>query len=239
MKKKKRIGIVGAAISEGDLLDRSGQYNPNSTSIQIPKEPWELWGVNNIHTKFPDVTFSKWFEIHDIKMQRGTFLRRGYSHYPPASENSVHDYLKGLDDLGIPVYMQRKWARVKKSIAYPHDKIVEEFGSYMGCSIAWMTALAIQQKADMIGFFGIHLTGNEYYYQRPSTEYMIGIAEGRGIGITIDESSRLLHGNYEYAFGEDFNQIYLLHGQFAEDVTHTIINAISERIDHHSGTEVI
>ncbi len=232
MKKRKRmIGIVGAAISNEELAKIQSAYATRG----MPR--LELWGVNNIHKAFPDVTFHKWFEIHAIKMVRGTFTRRDYAHYPPNSETTTHDYLKGLDELNIPVYMQRKWTRVKQSRVFPHDRIVEEFGHYFGCSFAWMIAFALQEKVDGIHFFGCHLTGNEYFYQRPSTERMIGIAEGRGVYIDIHESSQLLASNYEYAYGEDFDRIYLLHGRFASDITHTLISAISERIQHHNGTE--
>ena len=214
----KRIGIVGAAIDPDELKERG--------------QGWELWGVNNLFHKFEDIQFSRWFEIHDIQWDGNRFIRRGRSleHFGGLS---ISGYMKELNALDIPIYMQREWKSIKKSVKYPREEIEERFGNYWGCSFAWMVALAIMEDADEINFFGVALGGNEYFFQRASTEFIVGIAIGQGVKIHMDESSALLTSNYVYAFEEDFDLIYLLHGRAASDLTHTILTAIQEKLNDY------
>ncbi len=209
-----KIGIVGGAITDEQLKKANG---------------WELWGVNNLYHNFPSVKFSRWFEIHEFAYEKGIFTRRGRLTF--GGDRTINQYLRELNDLDIPVYMRRPFKRIKKSVMFPFKEIMKKYGSYFGCSFAWMTALAIEEGADEIGFFGVALSGNEYYYQRPSVEYPIGIAEGMGIKIYIDETSLLLKSNYAYAYKEDYDLIYTLHGALTKELTEIIVAAVSQKID--------
>lgn len=206
------IGIVGSSIEESILNEFRSKY--------------EFWGVNNIFVKFPDTKFDRSFEIHDIYRKNNVYYRRGFSHYPIHSKNSVKDYLKSLNNLDCTIYTKTKLPFVKKQTLYPFERIRNIYGYYWGCSFAWMTALAIEEGAEEIGFFGCGLSGNEYYYQRPSTEYYIGIARGKGVKIFIHESSNLLKADYEYAFREDPSLIYLLHGSLTRFLCEKFIAGI-------------
>ena len=218
MKKKKRIGIVGAAIDPDELKERG--------------QGWELWGVNNLYHRFEEIQFAAWFEIHDIQWDKNRFTRRGRA-LEYFRGQSIGGYLKELNALDIPIYMQREWKSIKKSVKYPREEIQERFGNYWGCSFAWMAALAIMEGADEIGFFGVALNGNEYFFQRASTEFIIGIAIGQGVKIHMDETSALLSSNYVYAYEEDFDLIYLLHGQATGDLTHIIMTAIQQKLNDY------
>ena len=101
----------------------------------------------------------------------------------------------------------------------------------MGCSFAWMLAQAIDEGVNEVGFFGVALQGHEYYYQRPSVERLIGRAEGEGVKIHIDETSDLLKANYIYAYEENFDLIYALHGDLARDLCMEIFIAIQQKVD--------
>lgn len=53
-------------------------------------------------------------------------------------------------------------------------------------------ALAIHEGAEEIGLWGVDMKdGEEYAYQRPNMEYLIGLAEGNGIGVFIHPDSSL------------------------------------------------
>lgn len=213
----KSIGIVGGGITEEELKERGAGY--------------ELWSVNNLYGVFPETKFAAWFELHDIVCKKGRFLRRGYGQYPIGSEQTVRKYLGRIGALGCPVYMQRPWRVVKKSRAFPFQALIAQYGTYWGCSFAWMTAFAMEQGAGRIGYFGVRLEGNEYYYQRPSTEYLVGVATGRKIEVVIDESSNLLKGNYLYGVQESADMIYMLHGGFTRDLAHTILTATQQKME--------
>ena len=206
------IAIIGSNISEEDLLHQL-------------KDSWEVWSVNNLYLGYPNVNFTRWFELHAFKRVKNIYTRRGVDIY---SQKRVIDYMKEINNLDIPVMMQKKWSVIKKSEKFPFKEIRKRYGDYFGCSFAWLIAYALTlKKIDEIRFYGIGLTGYEYFYQRPSTERMLGIAEGRGIGIYIDPTSTLLKEPYIYAIKEDYEVIDFLHVSFMRDINTSIVGAIS------------
>jgi hypothetical protein len=64
------------------------------------------------------------------------------------------------------------------------------------------------------GFKEIHLYGvdmavsTEYDEQRPSCEYFIGLARGRGIKVYIPEESHLLKVRYKYGYEAKSESVY-------------------------------
>jgi len=209
-----KIGIVGNGINQEYLKEY--------------EDEWELWSVNNLFHSFPSVKFSRWFEIHEFSLEKGKVLRRGRGTY---GNETIDQYLDGLNQLGIPVYMRQPRKMIKKSRTFPFEKLTKKYGSYFGCSFAWMIAFALEEGADSIGLFGVALDGNEYYYQRPSVEYMLGLAKGQGKEIYIDCTSQMLRANYAYAYKEDYSLIYALHGELTKELTLTIASAVQKKID--------
>lgn len=207
-KKQKGVYIVGAAIDpEIRFLDG-----------------FEIWSVNNLfNIELP--RRDRWFELHSFSRKKGVWTRRTVTDYGGVS---VKDYLKRLDGLGCPVYMQRQNRLVKKSVVYPFEEITEKFGEYFGCSFAWMTALAIFEGYTDIFYRGVALAGKEYFYQRPSTEYLMGLARGRGVRVVSCADSRLLKEPYIYAWREDHGLINTLYGKHNDSILVTALAAIQE-----------
>jgi len=210
----RQIALVGAAITQEELLEIGAE--------------WELWSLNNLFGQFPDVHFDRWYELHVFQRHNNRYIRRGVDTY---GARSVWQYMHAIADLRIPVYMQKEWAIIPQSIKFPFKEIIKEYGSYFGCSFAWMMAHILWENAhnkdidsliEKIGFFGIALEGIEYFYQRPSTEYFIGLARGMGIDIYIHNSSKLLRGGYLYAYKENFDEIGLNHGEIMRILMHTV-----------------
>jgi hypothetical protein len=90
---------------------------------------------------------------------------------------------------------------------YPVFDILKYFQpfAYFNNSISWMLALAIAEGFEEIGIYGVDMaldgvTGAEYNHQRPSCEYFLGIAWGRGIRVHLPETSELLKCAYLYGF---------------------------------------
>lgn len=215
--KKRKVGLVGAAIDPESLMERGKGF--------------DLWTVNNLYQSFEYVKFARWYELHDIEEKDGKLYRRGYPNYPIRGEQTVEEHLDRIDDLNIPVYMQREWKRVGRSRIFPFDEIRAKWGDYFGCSFTWMMAHALLEGVDEVAFFGVALQGNEYYYQRPSLERMIGYAEGTGVKITVDETSDLLKAGYIYAIGENYKMIYMLHGGFMQEVAQSLALGIQQHIE--------
>lgn len=172
----KKIAIVGFTSSR------------NEAPYGDPE--WELWGINNLH-KQPDVDiskFHKWFDLHPRKT---------------IDEDSEH--VSWLKEGKLPCILWKTWDDFPSSVAYPKDEILDMFNRrYFTNSITWLVALAIAVDAEEIGVYGIDMAqSGEYSAQRPSCEWIIGIAEGKGIKVHIPETSDLLKATSLYGDGDD------------------------------------
>ncbi len=83
-------------------------------------------------------------------------------------------------------------------ISYPFDRVIPVVGEYFQSSIAYALALAITEmcgnkEENEIALYGIDVSPDEEWaYQRACIEFLIGIAIGKGVKVTIPESSALL-----------------------------------------------
>lgn len=122
--------------------------------------PWhpELW-----------VTLDRFFEIHDMELGDSWF---------------TDDYIEKLKSIDAPLYMNK--AYFDNATAYPLDEVVSATGDYFESTISYMLALAIYEGYKDIGIYGVSMNaGEEYAHQRPNLEYLIGLARGKGISVTI------------------------------------------------------
>lgn len=166
----RRVAIVGKGIF--DCVAPWGQ------------EGFEIWGLNEAPQRagYPSIeAHTRWFQLHNPE-----YLAK---HYP-----------RGLADLdvlwrqerGLSLYMDRRYDQYPDSVAFPKEEVeaLSQFGWYHTSSMDWMVALAILEGFDEIGIFGIELgsapyTAGEPISGRACLEYWIGVANGRGIDVTI------------------------------------------------------
>jgi len=190
VEKKKKVAIVGFASGR----DLAPYDNPE----------YEIWTVNNLHQFVPRQ--DRVFEVH----QRWTW--DGQLHGKPADQ-----HVKFMQTCGIPVYNCEVFPDIPTSIRYPLETMIEEFGvqragffnpnhkdGYFTNSISYMIALAIYEKFDVIEIYGVDMAvGTEYNEQRPSCEYYLGVARGRGIEVRIAPVNDLLKSRFYYGFQDD------------------------------------
>tara|TARA_R110000772_G_C13310276_1_gene440199 strand:- start:37721 stop:38392 length:672 start_codon:yes stop_codon:yes gene_type:complete len=113
------------------------------------------------------------------------------------------DYLDWLDAPTIPVYT--RWpSNYPACKPYPLEDAIKLMGrEYFTSSFSYMICKAILDGAKEIGLYGIDLSADdEYSYQRPGAEYLIGLAQGKGIKITIAKGSALLNAPFVYGDGQ-------------------------------------
>ncbi len=189
----KRIAIVGCS----DTRDFA-PYGDKS---------WEIWSMNNTfnYTKRQNA----WFEIHPIRVFQGRFQRRkllGPGIFEWSDDfrgQPMYEYMLALARLDVPVYMQKHWDIIPKSEPYPIEDVLHRFGRYFTNSVSYIIALAIMSGATEIGCFGIDMAASsEYGPQRPSCEWMLGIAAGLGIRLNIPDQADLLKTTFLYGFEE-------------------------------------
>lgn len=77
---------------------------------------------------------------------------------------------------------------------YPLRSVINSIGErYFSSSIDYMLALAIAEGFTCIDLYGVLMCHHsEFRYQRPSAEYWIGLARGRGIEVNINGRSSAL-----------------------------------------------
>ena len=170
----KKIAILGSA--------------PSSKALAPFSDPsWEMWVCSNANSDLPraDVVF----ELHDVEIFEAMPQLAGYM-----------DWLKHQKK----VYMIEKLDRYPTSEEYPKARMIEKFGPYFfSSSIAWMMALAIDQKPDTIGLFGIDMTASEEYaFQRPGCQYFIQKCLDLGIKLIVPPQSDIAQPAPLYGYKE-------------------------------------
>lgn len=154
--------------------------------------PWsdstaERWGMNSLHKVAGDKPWTRWFQLHDIDLHHKT---------------DKAEHIAWLRDSGLPVYLwpehMDRWD-IPNAIPYPKSEVLDRFGNYFNNSVSWMIAVAILEGFTKIGVYGVDMAADtEYGHQRPSCEYMIGVARGLGIEVEIPVTSDLLKTPFLY-----------------------------------------
>lgn len=146
---------------------------------------WEIWGL----AWDPLPRCDRMFEMHEAWRN---FLGN-------AVDAEAH--LNWMAGQKCPIVMLQKEHDIPTSVAFPMEEVAEKIGktgygtAYIESSIAYMMAQAIMelQPGDRIGIWGCDLaTTNEYAYQRPNMEYLIGFARGKGINVYVPPQNALL-----------------------------------------------
>jgi len=174
MTPRKKIAIVGFA---------------SSSTLDAPFDDPEyaIVGMNQLYRWIPRA--DAWYEMHE----------------------NYHEYVvEGTDHIGwlrtcpIPIYMTKHYPEYPNSVRFPIERFSKRFGNYWTSSIAFMIAQAIDSGFERIDLFGIDLAvGDEWFYQRPCAERLLGFAEGLGITIGIPIASSLCKGSHIYGYEKD------------------------------------
>ena len=156
--------------------------------------PWndpeyEIWGMNQGHLHFQRQA-DRWFEMHQ-----------------PEATADVRDpnYLQFLNSVTIPVYMTDLRPEVPNAVRYPIEKACQWVGrDYFMSTVAYMLVLAAMEGFEQVDLYGINLAiGDEYFYEKPNCEYLIGKLEGRGITVYVPQASSLLKQFRRYGYHVD------------------------------------
>ena len=144
---------------------------------------WELWSHASCRDRCkraPDLLF----DLHPPELWRS-----------PVRKNWDPEYLKWLKRNHLPIYMQDRYKEVPASIKYPFETMITEFPrGYMTNQSAYMIALALMQGVTHLAVYGCHYQHHsEYWVQRGSMEYWLGVAEGRGVHVLIPPQCDLLN----------------------------------------------
>lgn len=176
---KDTLVIMGSHPRTRDLFDKT-------------RTDCDLWVFNEAvsNKTFPkaDVVF----QLHAEAIWRNPKNRNDPGHY---------DWLKSQTE--TPVYMQKKYEDVPKSLEYPLEPIKEMIADpnhFLTSSVAEAMALvAYQNIYKRIEIYGVAMeTNTEYHWQREGVAYWYGYLKGKGMDVYFaDETFKSLIYGYE------------------------------------------
>ena len=158
------------------------------------------------YAPFDDKEWTIYAPAHRYNNKHFPRVDVGFEIHVPSQirEFAKENYFQWLQKPDIPVWVRPDMVKEFKGCnAYPIDKAKELMGrEYFASTFSFMMCTAITAGATEIGLYGINLTADEeYFYQRPNMEFLIGLAQGKGIKVTIPPSSALLSLGYIYGDG--------------------------------------
>ncbi len=184
-KKVRKVAIVG--------------YTTTKDMAPYDDKEFEIWGLNDLYKHIKK--YDRWFQIHTPETVDRTYEQNPQTRVPWGTHKA------DLAKMGIPVYMQDVEPDIPNSIKYPLDEIIEHFGSdYFTNSISYMIALAVMEGFEEIHVYGVDMAttqDSEYAHQRPSCEFWLGIAMGRGIKVYIPDEADLLKTRFMYGYEDE------------------------------------
>lgn len=178
--RKKKVAIIGTV--------------PHKLQAPFNNPEFEIWAIAHACLGDPLPRVDRIFEIHkwDEVVKWGS--PAAWAMHPTA-----------------PVYLQEARPDVPGSIAFPFDDLVKKFQIFEGRpeasmtnSISWQIALAIDEGFEEIHIYGVNMSHHtEYGTQKPSCEYYLGLAKGKGIKIYVPTESDLLKSYFLYGKDEE------------------------------------
>lgn len=163
-------------------------FTDHRAQAPLGNPEWEIWGLNELYRYMPLDKFHRWFELHP----RADFERETGGDKP---------HLEALQRFPIPCYAAEAWPGFPNVVPLPKAQVEAACGTYMTSSIAWMLGLAIAEGFSKIGLYGVDMAQDtEYAEQRPCVEYLIGLARGRGIEVTVPPTSDILKSVAQYGY---------------------------------------
>jgi hypothetical protein len=200
--------------------------------IKKDRTKWQILGTgsgwehapkttDNIVLALNDYVFSERYGIHpdilcimDVLDEKPQIV---------AGINNLGEVVERINQLRIPLIAPYKYAEIPLSQPFPLKSSIKEFGlPYFTNTIAYMIAFALLNGAQEINIYGVNqASSSEYFYEKAGVEYMLGIAVGRGVKVTINgEKSELLGnkrrfgGNLLYGYNQTLEEIFAAEKKF-------------------------
>ena len=147
--------------------------------------------------------------------------------------NNLGDVISRINALKVPLIAPFKYAEIPLSEAFPLEEYIKEFGQpYFLNTIAYMVAYALLKGAKEIELYGVNqASSSEYFYEKASVEYLLGIAIGRGVKVTINGAkSEVLSnkarfgGRVLYGYNQTAEEIFEAKLKFGETVVRKLLS---------------
>jgi len=195
----------------------------------------EVWGVNNMPIKHPSVPWTRIFEVHAFQNKNGTWLRKGQEMF---RDLTVNAYIEKLNALGVPIYvLDHPECPFTNAVTIDLPTLRSKYRDFFSTTLSYELALALEESFSSIELIGVDMTlSSEYRDQRPSVVYFAGLAEGRGVVVTLPPDSPLLKNDYAYGLGEASLTLWDMRINALRDHNNKEIRRYESLIDQHKGS---
>ena len=183
--REKRVAILGSATGWREAFKDTDR---------------EIWALNDMYMARDNdgamlehaAHITRWFELHG-----DTPITRSRRH---------EDHWRIIDNLNIPVYTLHD-VPVRQKVSYPIEAATAVANrAYFACTTSYQIALALSEDFTSIDLYGICLTSTrEALVERPCVEWWLGLAEGRGVKVSVNHPWNYGLGRhlYRYALDDD------------------------------------
>ena len=162
---------------------------PSSMTLAPFGNPeWEIWSCSPGTYGCPRV--DRFFELH---------------RWEPGQDWFSEGYVSFLENFPGPVMMSAHVPTVKNCQVLDYMPLVAKYGEFFfTSSLAWMLAMAIEQKPEKIALYGVDMAAKtEYHDQRLGCQYFALIAKSLGIEVGVPPESDLFRPAPLYGFCEN------------------------------------
>jgi len=144
-----------------------------------------------------------------------------------AGLQNLGETIQRINAMKCPLIGPFRYEEIPLSERFPLEECFKEFGSlYFTNTISYMIAYAILKGAKEIETYGVNqASSSEYFYEKAGVEYWLGIANGRGIKITIngDKSEILTNkkrfgGSLLYGYNQTYTEVLDANKKFGEPI---------------------
>lgn len=150
-------------------------------------EGLEIWGCNKTY-------------LHQKNFDRVYFLDDLECYENPEKNMEKKEFVDNLNALDIPIYAQKHYEEIPKSIELPVERMVSFFGGgvnnrniHFTSTVAYMFAHAIYEEFEKIIIHRLFCYAKSYDYtdQKPNMDFWAGQAIARGVEVEISRDSHI------------------------------------------------
>jgi hypothetical protein len=172
-KPRRKIAVLGSAVS-----------SVGTAPFHLPE--WEIWGCSPANRNLPRCEV--WFELHNLEVKK----REGLTEWIQWLATQPN------------VFVQKPTPDLPNGRTFPLKQLVEKYGPYWWTNqVSYMLALAIEQKPETIGLYGVDMAASsEYNQQRPSVQFFLQEARALGIEVIVPPESDILEPPPMYGYCE-------------------------------------
>lgn len=198
----RRVLYVFYSFGEPDMRSVAIAGFARDTRELVNAEPpeVEIWGLN-LASHFLK-RWNRWYQLHPPDWRGKEVGEEGYYGRDP-------EHLHFLQTCDALVYMNFPDDRIPTATQFPLAEVTKAIGRpYFTSSMAYILGHAIYEGVDEIKLFGVNLSSHaEYLSQRAGVEYLLGVAEGRGIKVFLPPGCPLLQAPLYAIHRDDVRQM--------------------------------